>query len=127
MSTASDLFDGLAQPVLDEHYGETVTYHRGNDSVSLTMVPSALDDEAVSEELGPIVTREYRDWSGAAADIKPAGSAVEPKRGDLIKHAVGGTTYVYEVVLPPGGSRHWDWSDSVYTRRRIHTKLIGTE
>lgn len=110
----------LADQVADAT-GETITFVRGVNSVSLTATLGSTDHEADPGAGG--VTHEFKsvDFIVRAADYTVSGSAVEPARGDVIQY--GGNDY----VTLPGSDR-----DKVYRvldpygkAIRIHTRLKG--
>jgi hypothetical protein len=62
--------------------GETVTYRRGNDSLSLIAVPvrTQHDDYATEDDLS--LTVRERDWIVLAEELVFDGVIVSPQRGD---------------------------------------------
>jgi len=119
----NDLVTGLMN-TLQGFAGQTVTYHRGDASVSVTAVPGRSEYE-VDTEYG--IERSYaRDFIVEAADLIISGSTITPQRGDLIKQTVGDDVLVFEVMAPASGVDCYNL-DQTGTSTRIHTKQVDTE
>lgn len=92
--------------------GETITYYRGDSSITITAVPG----DGQRKGLPDTVTRinGQRDWLIMAAAL----TFGVPQRGDLIVH--GSTTYE---VLPQDGE---DVYRSIgFIQYRVHAKVIS--
>ncbi len=115
--------DWLAD-VLQQDAAQTVTYHRGVDSVSVSATIGRKADR-VNSDHDLIVSYSDRDFLIQANDLVLDGAQIEPKRGDKIKQTdADGTVHVYE-VSSPGDEPCWRWSDRFHVLRRIHTQQIG--
>jgi len=118
LKTGSDWLSGQ----LKSKIGTTVTYVRGDYSVSLTAtVGSTSFDQA--DEFGIIERIESRDYLIDAADLVLNSVTVLPGRGDKIEETQDGTTYTYE-VMTLDNQPAWRYSDSYRKKLRIHTKQI---
>ncbi len=102
-----------------------VSYTRGTDSVE---VHAAIGKTVFEVESGYAVLErvESRDYLVPAAELVLGGETTLPARGDRIKEADGGKTFVYE-VMAPGNEPHFIFSDPYRKTLRIHTKFVGTE
>ena len=107
------------------HLTRTVTYVRGEDSVSVAATIGKTTFEQ-ADEYGVIHRTESRDFLVLTADLVLDGSPTLPKAGDRIREADGDQVFVYE-VLAPGGEPPWRYSDPYRRTLRIHTKHVGTE
>lgn len=110
---------------LKDHAGETITYTRGAQSVTITAVPGKSMLRVQDSSGNSVIEWTDADWLIAAADLVIGGSAIEPQRGDLIARTSGGSTITYE-VRPIESEGAWRWSDESRTIMRIHTKEIAT-
>lgn len=97
--------------------GETVTYYRGSQAITLTAVVGQTIFEEF--ETGGELRAQAKtvDFVVTPADLKLDGFAVEPQKGDQIKRSDG---EVYDVMTGTG-SVPWQWSDGRKTHYRIHT------
>ena len=120
MSIASYFGDALT--TLRSNAGETVTYKRDSDSVTLTAVLGQTEFPFEQDD-GEVVEFVSRDFIVAAADQVLSGSAITPASGDEIERTVDGATYTYE-VMHPAGERPYRWSDPDRTTFRVHTRLV---
>lgn len=112
------LFDASWQ-TLKAVRGETVTYHRADDSVELTAVFSRPNAAQVDgEESVVFESRSYdalidADWPTTA----PASfTGAEPEHGDKIERSDG--TFYY-VQPSDAADACWRWSDGARTFRRV--------
>lgn len=110
---------------LIEHAGESITYSRGRSSVSITATVGKTLLK-LADEYGTRVEWADQDFLIRAADLVLDGEAVEPQRGDTVRWARGGTTYVFE-VLAPGNEPAWRWADEHRTMYRVHAKEVERE
>jgi hypothetical protein len=101
--------------------GATVTYHRGNASVSVTAARGRSSFNT-DDGYGASIQVVSHDWLIDKADLLISGSVVEPEAGDQIKFNDGGRVRVYEVMTPP-----YSPSGSTEVRYRIHSKFLKTE
>lgn len=107
--------------------GVSVTYSRGNDSVSLTAVVGRTLFSSVSPGTGngrASVEWGDRDYLIRVADLVLNGSPITPQKGDQITHTVNGVSLVFELMTPTGEPA-WRYSDELRTTYRIHTKRVG--
>lgn len=99
--------------------GEMVTYSRGGEYVSLTVIPGQYEADRESSE-GLTTEDQVFDFLIVADELKLSGEAVEPESGDCIE--LSGKTYI---VFSPGGTepswRHTDQTRKIY---RVHTREI---
>lgn len=110
-----------AAAALKGNRGDSVTYQRGADSVSITAAIGATEFERDDGD-GVQVAFKSTDFIITASEIILGGFATQPRRGDKI---VSGTR-TYE-VLSINGEPHFSWMDAAGTLMRIHTKLIRDE
>ena len=96
--------------------GETVTYHRGANAISLEAVRARTDHDSYGDEGGQITARQA-DWFIRAADLQVGGNVFLPFRADRIVDAAG-KTYT---VLPADGDRCYQLSDQWGVMLRVHT------
>ena len=108
-----------------QHMSQSVTYHRGVDSVAVQATIGRTVFE-VDDGTGILEKIESRDFLIQTTDLVLAGQATLPQRGDRIKETQGDKVYVYE-VLAPGKEPHYRFSDPYRKTLRIHTKLVDTE
>lgn len=119
MSRFADLIaKGLER--IREVAGETVTYRRGAQSVSVTAVTGRSEYSTV-DETGMPVANQSRDFLVPTDGFELGGSPVEPKVGDVIEEQDGQTHFVTAL----GDGQPWQWSDAARTTMRIHTKERG--
>lgn len=112
---------------LQANASREVVYSRGASSVTLRATPGSTLLQLDDGTGGTRIERTDRDFLIPAADLVLGGVAVHPERGDEIREADGGVTYVFE-VLPYGGTEPcWRWADHYRNVYRIHAKLVGTE
>ncbi len=108
-----------------KHCSTTVTYRRGEDSVEVNATIGRGEFE-VESDYGVIERTESRDFLILAADLVLGGVAAMPQRGDRIREADDGKTYVYE-VMAPGSEPVWRYSDPYRKTLRVHTKHVETD
>ena len=104
--------------------GESVTYTRGSDSVSLTAwVGRTL---FATQSVGSTARVEWgeRDYLIPVADLVLATVAVTPRKGDRISQVIDGDTLVFEIVAP-GNEPSWRYSDPGRTLYRVHCKRVA--
>ena len=107
------------------HMARPVTYCRGEQSVEVqATVGRTVFDTA--DAYGVVERSESRDFLVTAADLVLDGQAVLPERGDRIREAQDGKTYVYE-VMAPGKEPHYRFSDVYRRTLRIHTRQVAVE
>ncbi len=113
------LDDALAFHVktLNSAAGETITFKRGDDTVSLTAVvgQSQFDELSTTGEVHAL--SKTVDFLVKPASLVLSGSAVLPQRGDLIQRSDGSQ---YD-VLPGVEGTAWQYSDGRKTFLRIHS------
>jgi hypothetical protein len=122
LKTASDKLASL----MKSHAGTSVTVRRGASSATATATVGSTPFETRDGEGNVVQQFESRDYLMLAADYQPAGSQVEPQRGDQIDEVVDGTTYTYEVMSPDDGTPVFRYTDRFRTQLRIHTKLVAS-
>lgn len=106
----------------------SVTYKRGDESVSLLVMVGRTDFEVFDNETAMLTRVESRDFLFPAADLVIDDAQVLPERGDLIVE-VGddGKSRTYEVMAPAPRTAHYRWSDPYHERLRVHSKLTKVE
>jgi hypothetical protein len=99
-------------------HGETVTYARDGDSVTVTATPGAMRLDA--EIPGLAVTLIDRiDWFIDAADLILSGATVTPEAGDRITRADG---TVWRVSSEATDGYVYEFTAEDRSRYRIHTR-----
>lgn len=118
----SEIFSG-ALATLRGVAGETVTYTRGANSVTLS---ASLGNSRIEimESSGAVTVVDSRDFLIAVEDLVLNSVAVTPRTGDTITETCGGITYVYRVLDLPT-DQCYRFSDVGRTQFRIHTKLVS--
>ena len=119
---------------MQAHAASTVSYYRGAQSVSVSATVGRPAFEVDGGDGGKL-SYEVRDYLIPAADLILGGTVTEPKVGDQVRHTIGETTFVYEVLEPmtlsSGGvgqlEPHFRYSDEFRKLLRIHTKLVSEE
>lgn len=101
--------------------GATVTFYRGNNSVSVT---ATLGSSELITDDGYGTTTPYtsHDFIVRRSALVINSAEVTPKPGDTVKRTIGGVVHVYRVTTPP-----YHPSDADQTLYRIHTKFVETE
>lgn len=100
--------------------GRSVTYRRGNRSVTITATPQ--EQQAEVQGVGGVNTVvSWYDWTITASDLVLAGETVEPLEGDEIAETLNGVTIVWE-VMPVAKMKHFDWADSSGILLKVRTK-----
>lgn len=121
LHTASTWLEGQRT----KHLTQAVVYQRAADSVAVQATIGQTIFE-IDGEGGAVLELEARDYLILAADLVLAGELVLPQRGDRIREARSGQTFVYEVIRP-GDEPCWRWSDPYRQTVRIHTKQVDVE
>lgn len=111
---------------LKAHAGHAIEYRRGGSSVALTAIHGRTLLKLSDDYGGVKMEHTDRDYLIASADLVLSGNPVLPQKGDVIAEEEDGTTYVYEVLAPPG-EPPWRWSGADRVLMRVHVKLVGTE
>lgn len=117
--------DWLAE-MLKAHASRPVVYRRGAAEVAVQATIGRTLLKLDDSYGGVRMEWTDRDFLIPAADLVLGTGAVLPERGDVIREAQGGQTFVYE-VMAPGKEPAWRWSDVYRKVLRIHTKQVGTE
>lgn len=107
------------------HLAETVTYQRGEDSISISATAGTSNFEQIDEH-GLVNQLRTRDFLIEAADLVIDSVLVNPQIGDKIIETDGAVTYFHRVMSPGGGATPWRYSDPYGKVLRIHTKLVST-
>lgn len=81
--------------------GETVTYRRGADSVTLTAVAGRKERQGIIDD-GLAMATDELEFKLDPADLVLDSTQVLPERGDEITRTVGSASHVY-VVRSEGG------------------------
>ena len=101
------------------HMTSSATLVRGVNSITIlaTIAPKAYQ---IFNQYG--IPEVYISWDFivTSADYKPAGTVVEPERGDRFEY--GGRKYE---VLPVPGEGSFKYCDALKKQIRIHTKDVG--
>lgn len=109
-----------------EAFGDTVSYHRGADSVAtMTAEINQIDHEVMDAE-GFKTTIRSCDFVVDAEDLVILGDAIDPRPGDRIKHTVGTEVRIY-TVMHLLDRDCYEWTDPSKTQIVIHTKYTGVE
>jgi len=100
--------------------GDTVTYHRGGSSVSLTAVPQEMSPDELAA-YGMPVDETVRVFVIDSADLEIDGCVTLPRPGDWIKHDS------IKCKVAPVGEGQPSYRHTTHTRDRlmIYTKVIG--
>jgi hypothetical protein len=114
LKTGSDFLESQRKTFMTE----TVTYTRGEDSVSLAATIGKVPVESTDAN-GFTIQSEVVDFLITAADLILDDATVLPEVGDTITYG----TKIYEVMNMPGMG-HYRYSDSFGKTFRIHTKEI---
>lgn len=115
---------GWLKDQLQEHVSRSVTYHRGNDQVSVqaTLGRSLLK---LDDGYGGIrMEWTDRDFLIPASALILGSTATIPERGDRIHELNETSTSMFE-VMAYGGEPPWRYCDPHQHMLRIHTKFIG--
>jgi len=107
--------------------GVQVTYHRGEDSVTIQQAVRGSSQYEADDGRGLVTEVQVEDFLIPAAGLVLGGLATEPEDGDRIEQVVGAKRLTYEVMAPSSAETAWRYSDTTRTTLRIHTKLIKTE
>ena len=99
--------------------GETVTYARGAESLTLTAVVGNTVF-ATNVEGAARISFGDRDYLIGVADLTLGA----PRIGDRVHHVVGGAALVFEVQDLDGGEPAWRHSDPDRTTWRVHVKRV---
>src|SRR4051794_36949689 len=101
---------------------QTVTFLRGDSSVSLTAQIGRTEFQ-LDNGNGLFTATESRDYLVRACDLMLDDIEVVPQKGDRFIEGDLADGNVFEVLNPAGGDL-WRWSDPERTRYRIHTKFV---
>lgn len=101
-----------------------ITYKRAASSVTLLAHFGRTEFDVDAEFDIARETFESRDFIVEAVDLDFGAGQIDPVEGDRVEWVDGGSTYTFEVVLPPS-SPPWRWADPFHKRKRIHTRLTG--
>ena len=104
---------------------QSVVYHRGAESVSLSATMGGATFE-VADEYGVAVRTRGVDFIVSVADLVLGSVRVTPQSGDRIRFVRGTDTLVYEVLDLAGGG-HYQQAEGFDTVLRIHAKRVATE
>ena len=108
-----------------KHLARPVTYCRGEQSVEVQATVGRTVFQ-VADTYGVVEQSESRDFLILACDLVLGGAVTLPERGDRIREAQDGKTFVYE-VMAPGKEPHYRFSDVYRRTLRIHTRQIAVE
>lgn len=115
MSYFSDMIAaGLAD--IQDAAGETVTYWRGDDYITITATPG--DGQRRGQQAEVIRINSQRDWLILVSALNFGAGPVPPQRNDQVKFG----SLVFE-VLPQDGE---DCYRAVgFDQYRVHTKVLS--
>jgi len=100
--------------------GESITYRRGAEELSVVAMPG--QDEFPSESTEGLTTKERtRDFLIEASKLVLAAVAATPEPGDQIDWPGLGT---FEVLSPGGSEPEWRYEGSHNFFVRVHTREI---
>jgi hypothetical protein len=125
----ANLFDSamtFTAAALKGNCGDTVTYQRGADSVSIVAVSGTTEFDRDDGD-GAQVHFRSADWLITAADLILLGSVTVPRRGDKIVKTSGSKVRTYEILVVDGSAQYAYMDDDGGQMIRIHTKLIREE
>jgi len=108
---------------LKDHCGLSVTYYRGQSSVSITATASMHRYEVIDTD-GIVTVVTSRDYVVHAADLVVGGTTITPRAGDTIKETIGGTERTFE-VMPLGAEAAYEPVDPDSVLLTVHTKKIN--
>jgi hypothetical protein len=108
---------GIHASTLMRAAGETITYVRGTNTISVTAVPGQSTFDEVASDGEVRSQMKTIDWLVVPSVLKIGGMPIEPQRGDQVIRSDG---QKFD-VLPGAGNTAWQWSDSRMTFYRIHT------
>jgi hypothetical protein len=118
-SAALELYEDLRR-----EQGESITYRRGNDTLTLQVVVAAT--EAIVRDAQGVATRVVlHDFLIRADELQLNATRFKPTRGDEIDWTFGTTTKTYAVHHPDANEppfTDWDRFGQVY---RTHTVLAA--
>ncbi len=114
-----------AGAAMNQTYGHSVTYVRGNSEVTVIANLASRDEEASSDH-GVRETMKARIYLIAVADLVIGDEAIEPRPGDKIKQEISGTVELFQ-VMPDGNNPAVERVDPGWTTWLIRTKHIGSE
>lgn len=122
-SNADQIWEDAGAPLIDELFGVTVTLTR--NTVTTTGVTATADtvDYNVYDDNGFQTIATCRDYTIRTAAYAFAGTAVEPRRGDVIAETINGETQRFEVL--PLGNKPAAYLLAGGMRWLIHTKRIS--
>jgi len=110
---------------LKDTAGQTITYTRGAESVTLTAWPGETLFALSAPTGAARVAWGDADWLIEAADLVIGGQAIKPLKGDRVSATINGEACAFEVATPTGETP-WRWSDHMgRTRIRAHTKRVA--
>jgi len=107
------------------HMARPVMYCRGEESVEVQATVGRTVFQT-ADAYGVVEQSESRDFLIAAADLVLGEAVTLPERGDRIREAQDGKTFVYE-VMAPGKEPHYRFSDVYRRTLRIHTRQVAVE
>lgn len=119
-SAFDEAFELFAAPMLDNHFGVTVVFYRGQmKSSPFVMVWNTHEYEVVDSDGFATVVRS-RDGIAKVSDVVVNGQTIDPHQGDRIKEVETGD--VYE-LMPIGKRPAAEVMPGEY-RWKMHTKRI---
>ena len=78
------------------HGSTSVVYNRGVESVTVSATIGRTEFDLERDEV--VVKQDSaKDFLIAAADLVLDGCQIEPQKGDLVRHVVGGVSKIYKV------------------------------
>lgn len=118
MSAFTEEFAAAAMPDMLAHFGDEVVYSRGQQTVKLTAIGTAVTFDVV--QAGEIqITAQRMDWLLRRQDLVLDGLATDPIEGDRITDG----TRIYE-VMPVGTESAAGPADVDADLWNIHTRLV---
>ena len=110
----------------DEKLTIEVSYSRDGNAIPAVAATVGKTEFEIDNGFGVVERWQSRDFLILAEDLDFGLGVTFPERGDKIREIQGSTTFVYEVMSPPGQD-FFRYSDQFRQTLRIHTKQTGTE
>jgi hypothetical protein len=123
-SIVDQLWEDAGVPLIQELYGTTVSFQRGEQTTE--DVPAIADtvDYPVFDDSGFFQSVSSRDYTLPVSETKIGGVAVQPQRGDKIHETINGVLQVFEVSSP--GKLPACTPSPSGTQWIVHTKRVAS-
>lgn len=97
----SDMGQGWLTETLKASAGQSVTYRRGSDSISVSAVFGRSEFQ-LTDQAGTVTALETHDFIFGPSDLEISGSQITPRVGDKVLWTLDGSAREYRVVDQPG-------------------------